>query len=80
MDDLADVRRCHTRLGTNLMQAVDDGVFGGDVSGQNLGRKLLALDLDHHVGEGAADIDAHANCAVAHVYYDPCGCESIYSN
>ena len=80
MDDLADVRRGHTRLCTDLMQAVDDGVFGGDVSGQNLGRKLLALDLDHHVSEGAADIDAHANCAVAHVYFDPCGCESVYSN
>ena len=67
VDDLANIRWRNTCLCANLVHAVDDRVFRGRVGGQNLCRKLLALYFDHNVSKRAADVDAHADCAVAHV-------------
>ena len=58
MNDLTDLCRVHPRLGADLMHAINDRVFRRCISRQHLRRMLRAVNFNHHVGEGTADINA----------------------
>ena len=61
MDDLLHVAQPDARLGADPVNALRDGVLGRGIGGQHLGGKGGAIDFQHHVGEGAANVDAHAD-------------------
>ena len=61
VDNLADGGGGDARLGADLMQALNDSVFGGGVGRQHLGGDHAIGGLHHHVGEGAADIHAQSD-------------------
>ena len=61
VDDLADGGGGDARLGADLMQALNNGVFGGGIGRQHLGGDHAHIGFHHHIGEGAADIHAQSD-------------------
>ena len=66
VDDAGERGGCEAGAGTDLVHAVEDGVFGRGVGGQDLDREEARRGFEHDVGEGAADIDAEMS-EVSHV-------------
>ena len=67
-DDLADVGRARTGLLARLAQALEDRLLGGGVRGEHLGGGVRVADLEHDVGERAADVDAESRAGRAFVH------------
>ncbi len=66
VDDLSNRRRLQTRLLTNLMHALNNGIFRGCVGGQNFGRKPLTISFHDHIREGSTNIHAHPGLRLSH--------------
>ena len=67
MNDLADIRRGDTRLLAHLLRAIYNGLFGGCIGGQHLGRVSPTAKFQHNIRKSAADIDAQTVGSIAHV-------------
>ena len=63
MDQQIHVTGCCTDLHEHLQDALDHGLLGRLGGRQQLGAGLLRPALQHHVREGAADIDSDAQSA-----------------
>ena len=59
MDHLRYRRGRNACLRTNPVHRFDNGLFGRGIGGQNLGGMARAVNLQHHIGEGAANIHSH---------------------
>ncbi len=62
MDDHADLAGLDARLGCDRAQSGQHALFRGVRRGQDLPRKPPLADLQRHVGERAADVDADPDC------------------
>ena len=65
VDDAREPGRRDAGAGADLCHAVEDGILGRGVGGQDLDREETGRGFEHHVGEGAADVDAEM-CEVSH--------------
>ena len=61
VNQLVDLRHLDAGNAGHLVQPVDDRLLRLAVTGQHLGAELLAAELEHDIGKGAADIRADTN-------------------
>ena len=66
VDDLPDRRGRGPRRRADPVHALDDRLLGRPVRGQHLRRGAPVRTLEHHVGEGAADVDAESGGGGGH--------------
>ena len=66
VNDLVNRGRRNASLGADQPHPLDDGVLRRGIGRQHLGGELARAVLDHHVREGAADVDAKTNSRSSH--------------
>ena len=66
MNNLTNLVCCDPRLAADLMHPVNDRIFRGGISCQNLGRISGPINLKNDIGERPSDIDAQTGCDARH--------------
>ena len=67
VDERVQVGQIGSGFGHDRRHPVQDPAFGGVVRGEDLRGEHLGVDLEHHVGEGAADVGSDAHGSAGHL-------------